>query len=151
MPAAIAIPAIIGAAGVGVQAIGAVKASHAARDAATTQSTAADQALSYSQRATDDTLGYLRAGQADAYARYQPSNTRAALGSLVGVPAGGTPYGATGGNFAPNGQMAGPSPLSLPGQQGGGMVLMRAPNGMTKRVPQAQVAHYQQAGAQVIQ
>ena len=49
MPAAIAIPLVTGAIGAGAQIFGAAKASGAARDAARTQSRAADRALGMMQ------------------------------------------------------------------------------------------------------
>lgn len=66
MPA-VAIPAIIGAAGVGVSAYGANKAAGASKDAARTQAQAADKAQAFNQRAYDDTRAalspYQQAGQ----------------------------------------------------------------------------------------
>lgn len=159
MPAAIAIPAIIGAAGIGAQVYGAHKAAGASKDAAKIQSDAANRAIDYSQRATDQSLDFLRTNQ-DRANGGGPSSPRSALSTLLGLnptTAGGGSYGpmaptSTGVPPRNTGIAGAGSPFTMPGQPSGdGTVLMRAPNGQTKRVPQAAVEHYKQAiGAQVI-
>jgi hypothetical protein len=66
-PAAIAIPAIIGAAGAGAQLVGAKVASNASKNAAKTQSSAADHALAVQQQqyqqSRQDFAPYQAAGQ----------------------------------------------------------------------------------------
>lgn len=67
MPAAVAIPAIIGAAGVGTQIAGAKMASNASKRAADQQVAATREAQAFNQRAYDDQQRalspYLQAGQ----------------------------------------------------------------------------------------
>lgn len=157
MPAAIAIPLIIGAASTGAQIYGAHKAAGAAKDAAKIQNDAGQKALDYQQHATDQSLAFLRTNQDRANAG-GPSAPRSALGQLLGL----NPTTAGGSTYQPmpptntgpiTGAMPRPtSPFTMPGQTPqGGMVLMRAPNGMQKRVNAADVEHYKAQGAQVIQ
>ena len=111
MPAAIAVPAIIGAAGIGTQLVGAKMASGAARDAAETQERAAQRAAAMQAQATRDALAAQErayghsAGLLAPYAQMGAS----AMGSLaqgLGLPA--VPAGAL-----PMSSLAEPRPVGM--------------------------------------
>lgn len=149
---------IISAVKVGTDIYSAHKAANASKESAKIQSDAANKAIDYSQRATNQSLDFLQQNQARANG-VGPSAPRSALSQLLGL----NPTTAGGGTYQPmmptntapiTGAMPRPpaSPFTMSGQTPqGGMVLMRAPNGMQKRVNAADVEHYKQAGAQVIQ
>lgn len=133
MPAAIAIPAIIGAAGVGAQAIGARNASNAAKDAARIQGQSADRAQAFNERVYGDQQQlmspYVKAGS-DSLARLMAQHWG------TQPPAGMSPSGGSSamlsnaargfipqqGPFsgAPQAQPGGGNPNSLAAMQGGG-------------------------------
>lgn len=139
MPAAIAIPAIIGAAGVGASVYAAHKSSDAAQTAAQQQQDAAGKAQQFNQQVYDDQKQriqpYTQAGQyalANLMAR-QYGGTPAAYGQPqnYGAPGSATPQpgtanmpaGAIGVQNAPGNAMAAYAQQQAnPGpQQGGGM------------------------------
>lgn len=147
MPAAIAIPAIIGAAGAGASLVGAKMGSNAARDAAKLQTDSAAKAQQFTQRAYDDQKAalqpYMQAGQQSLgalMARYagQPLQNRFAPGGGQAAepfqpPQGGMSLGSgLGQGGAPQG---GPPPMQAP-PQGGGMVRVKAPTGEMAQFPE---------------
>jgi hypothetical protein len=133
MPAAIAIPAIIGAAGVGAQVVGARNASNAAKDAARIQGQSADRAQAFNERVYGDQQQlmspYVKAGS-DSLARLMAQHWG------TQPPAGMSPSGGSSamlsnaargfipqqGPFsgAPQAQPGGGNPNSLAAMQGGG-------------------------------
>lgn len=158
MPAAIAIPAIVGAAGAGASLVGAKMSANASRDAAKLQVQSAEKAQRFTQQTYDDQKAamqpYMQAGQQSLgalMARYagQPLQNRFAPGGGQAaepfqVPqGGGMPQG--GQSLAAVGQMPGgpaqpmPQPHGAPSSampmQGGGMVRVKAPTGEMAMLP----------------
>lgn len=148
MPAALAIPAIIGAAGVGVQAVGAKKASDASKSAAQQQQQSVTQAQQFNREAFDR--------QSAALAPYQQAGQQA-LGNLMNRYGGSDPAAMAqrANAFTSSAQQGGPafpsalsgyggqSPMPQPGGQAGGMVLLSSPDGsMTKPVPAAMAQQF---------
>lgn len=129
MPAAIAVPAIVGAA----KMYGAHKAANAAKDAAKIQVAATDKAQGYADRAYADTkealAPYQQAGS-DSLARLMAQHWGTALPPGMSPTAGSsamlgnaaqmfTPRPA-GPQYGPNFQSTQGQPMSLAGMQGGG-------------------------------
>src|SRR3990167_3105885 len=149
MPAAIAIPALIGAAGsVG----GAVIASRGAKGAAKTQSTAANLAGRRQERATQDALRYIesrRTGQpvGAPTSPYPPGGSNLQAISRLSPTAPGRPPGPV------QGGPVNSAPLSIGGMltQQGQLVTVQAPTGETKQVPAEQAQRYVSGGAKVLQ
>src|SRR4051812_17102967 len=87
MPAAIAIPAIIGAAGVGAQVAGSAIQAHSAGKAAKAQEQASNQALDFSRGVYNNQMRmvdpYVQMGT-DAFSRLYSQH--------YGLPYAGTPY-----------------------------------------------------------
>lgn len=160
MPAAIAVPLIVGGATAGATLYGAHQASKAAKDAAQTQTDYGNRALDLQQQMYQqdraDQAPYRNIG-------YGALNT---LGSMMGPK-----FNAGGGGFQPSmgGQpTAGPSAQPPMGQGfnlgamstagsvqspmagQGDTVLMLGPDGSQKRVPRGAVSHFEARGAQVI-
>lgn len=159
MPAAIAIPAIIGAAGVGTSIAGAKIAANASRDAARQQQDATNRAQAFNQQIYQDQQKlmnpYTQAGQY-------------ALSNLMARQYGGSPnqFAPTPGYGAPMGQapaqgyspmlgnMGGAPPPQVP--QGppqvpqGDLVTLQGPDGSTKQVPRAMAPLYLQRGARMV-
>jgi hypothetical protein len=110
MPAAVAVPLIIGAASAGAQAYGAKKQADAAKGAARDQQAAGDRALAANQAVYQDQRSmmapYVQAGQSSA----------SALGRLLAPPAGS--------RYA-----AAPLPALGPGPFAGGNTAMPRPEG----------------------
>lgn len=165
------------AAGAGTSIYGATKAAGAQKDAAQTQAASADKALAiqkqmYEQQRTD-LSPYRAAGQgAVGKLSYQlgvPGFEKGPMAQMaptpvagsVGFGTGGTPGAvAVNGQNAPIAQQAagaltpyltnGPQ-MPQPPQAPGATVMLRAPNGMTKAVPQEQAPYFISKGAQPVQ
>jgi hypothetical protein len=137
MPAAIAIPLITGAVGAGATVAGAKMASNASKNALKAQTGATNRALAQQERIYNQTR------QDQAPFRDISAGAARTLGNLTGIPMGNSQP--MGGGLSSLGAMPQAQPQAM------GAVMMRAPNGMTQRVPREQVAHYQQRGAEVIQ
>lgn len=158
MPAAIAIPAILGATGVGASIYGAHKAAGAAKDAASQQQQAAQQAQAFNQQiwqAQQKALQpYQQAGQQalgnlmQQYGSQTPQDFAARSAGFVNA-ARMNPYGQP---FAPQQPQNQPtmSMAQLGGGTGGGFVTMRAPTGEITQVPNNQVQRLQALGAEVV-
>jgi hypothetical protein len=167
MPAAIAIPLVLGAATGAANIVGAKMASNASKKAAQTQADAGTKAIQMQQAGQDKAVAALDRSYGQAAGLFDPyrqlglnalPNVQRLAGS--GYPGGGMPqpYQMPG-----NTPQAMPQGLSRMGQQApaamsqpqglgqSGTVLMRAPNGTTSPVPMAQVEHYKAKGAQVVQ
>ncbi len=178
MPAAIAIPLIIGAASAGAQVASAKMSSNAAKKAAGLQVASADKALALENdqfHATQQRMQpYVDSGQ----------KALSTLNGLVygGAPSGGgmpqggggllAPYARTFNPSQPGGGSLGPMPNGVPSPQAmqgqppamqgapsamqgpsqvnGDLVTMRAPDGSTKQVPRGQQQYWMQKGAQVV-
>lgn len=158
MPAAVAIPAIIGAAGVGAQLVGAKMASGASGRAARLQVNSADRAQQFNQQAYADQQRamspYMQAGQQalgglmSNYGGKALSNPYAPQGmSTQGQPLyggmssqppeqpQGPPQGASGPpQGAPMAPTQGMAPQGQP--QGGGVVRVKAPTGEMAQFPE---------------
>lgn len=172
MPAAIAIPAIIGAAGAGAQMYGAHKAAGAARDAANIQSRAADRAQQFNERVYNENTQrlnpYLQMGS-DSLARlfsqhwgtpYQPVQGPAGMPP----PGGAVPrFGAASG--MPQQPDAAAIRQAIPrtfgggggslaalqaqgGPQPGGLVKLQGPDGSVQAVPAQLADQFIARGAQ---
>ena len=153
MPAAVAVPALIGgAASLGSAIIG----SKAAKSASKQQIAAGDKALAVNERVYADQqrqmAPYMALGS-DAMNRYQsrygsPGVSLGGNAMSPQMPQGGRPMPA---GAQPTGQAmprGGPSlGMALPGAQGGGMVAMRAPTGEVAQVPESDVPRLMAAGA----
>lgn len=154
------------AASAGSQIYGAKKAASAAKQAGQLQADASTHAADLSAQATQDSLAFMR--DESQYNRQQQAPYRAigrgainTLSTLTGVPmdySGDQQQPMSGGNTLgnmgqPSTQPAGrmPMPGQAPQGPGGGMVMLRAPNGQQKAVPQAQVQGYLAQGATVVQ
>jgi hypothetical protein len=164
LPAAIAIPAIIGAAGVGTQLVGAKMGSNAAKNAAQAQIASTDKAQAFTERAYQDQqralAPYMQAGQQSLgslmgqYGGKPLQNPYAPSGmSAQGQPEfGGMPQGQPqGGGMSLGSAMGQPRPQGQPmqappmqaGAPAGGMVRVKAPTGevaMMQDGPQLQMA-----------
>lgn len=157
---------IAGAFGAGANVLGADVASRASKNAAKTQAASGQKAIEISQQGQRDSLNAINTNYGKAASLYEPYRQVGlnALPSLANLAGSGYPEGRTAppqgappsvmgmgtpqGNAAPQGFYGG-QPLGP--SNGSGLVTMRAPNGMTQQVPAAQVAHYTQMGAQVLQ
>lgn len=148
MPAAIAVPAIIGAASTAAQMYGAHKASSAAKQAADQQSASADKAQAFNQQVYNDQRTMM-----------QPYVTggQSAFGSLLSGWQAKQPGGAPAPGPAPRpsafGQAFGaPQPQQAAPQQppmgGGAMVSLRAPDGSVQDVPEQLAGQFIAKGAQ---
>jgi hypothetical protein len=137
MPAAVAVPLIIGAASTGASLIGAKMASNASHDAADQQANSANQARAYQQQASGQAQNLIQ--QAQQGIRYAPT---------YGAPQSGA-YSALSQAMGLHGTPAMQTPYSPQGQPGG-MVQMRAPTGEISSVPAAKVAAYQARGARLV-
>lgn len=146
MPAAVAIPLITAAAGTGATLATAKMASNSAKNAAKQQQVGTNQALGLQRDI------YTQTRQDQAPYRAIGSGALNSLGAMTGIPMDGQSQGPT---LATMGQMGAPRSVGS-GQtpaaaaSAGGVVMMRAPDGTVKAVPRDQVAHFQQAGAQVV-
>lgn len=139
--ASIWLPMLIGAGtSVATSAIG----SNAAKDAAKTQATAATQAADTQGQTTSQILDFLRQQSATNQQYTSPyvnlgNQAGSTLASLMGLsPSTTTANPATPSPMQPNGLSTEPT------------VMMRAPDGSTRSVPQSKVARYQAKGATVI-
>lgn len=148
MPAAVAVPLIIGAASAGAQVYGAKKASSAAKSAAQTQVAAVDKAQAANDRAYADQKAalapYQQAG-GDSLARLMAQHWGTALPQGMS-PTGGSSatLGASANAFIPR-----PAPPPQPGQSQGGaptsLAAMQAGGGQPPMPPQPP-----QAGGQMV-
>lgn len=149
MPAAIAIPAIIGAASAGAQVYGAHKASNAAKDAAKVQVDATNKAQNFNERAYADQqkalAPYQQAGN-DSLARLMAQHWGTALPPGMSPTSGSsamlgnaaqmfTPRPA-GPQYGPNFQPTQGQPMSLAGMQGGGGQPPQQPMQQPQQPPQ---------------
>lgn len=151
----------------GANIIGSKMAANASNKAAKTQADAGMRAAEDSRRASQDALAYIERSRSMPAA----SGTQSYLSRLLGVPQGGAMGGSTGapsmampmlkpgagsdgymhvfgqtmpGANAPlSGVTSGPSATV-----GGGMVRLKAPNGMIKAVPADQAEHFLRLGAE---
>lgn len=162
--AAIVASAIAAGGAIGSSAI----AAHASKSAAGQQVDASNKALGVEQQVYEDqknNLAPYRQAGTDALTR---ASSLADAGSPIGLKTftngnlpqvslnrqPGAPVSSMPQNAAPPmglatmGQAQSPQ---APAANGGGMVQLRAPNGSMRTVPAAQVAHYLQLGAQVVQ
>lgn len=142
MPAAIAIPAIIGAAGVGASIYGANKASNAAQSAAAQQQASIDKAQQFQQNAFNQ--------QQQALSPYRQAG-QTALANLMARQYGGSPaqYGLPSGYGGAPAQP--PAPHGFPSPGGGaGLVAVQDDTGETRHVPQGQAQLYAQRGFKVL-
>lgn len=164
MPAAILVPALIGAAGAGASIYGAKNGANAARDAAALQVAASDRAQQFNERAYSDQKQamnpYMQLGS-DAMARYQQKYGGQPAGGQRPAPMGAPPPMVA----APQGQPRGMSPFGAPppqgpsmqpgappqGQPGEPMVLMVGPDGEQKSIPQSNVPQALALGAKQVQ
>jgi len=137
MPAAVAVPLIIGAASTGASLVGAKMASNASHDAADQQVNSANQARAYQQQASGQAQNLIQ--QAQQGIRYAPT---------YGAPQSGA-YSALSQAMGLHGTPAMQTPYSPQGQPGG-MVQMRAPTGEISSVPAAKVAAFQARGAKLV-
>lgn len=126
MPAAVAVPAIIGGASSVVQGIMGHKAS---KDAAKQQSAAADKAMAVSR----DVYGQQMAGM-QPYAQVG-GQANSLMGRLMGAPAGAT--------------FASPGPAGMP-QAPPAMVRLQAPDGSVQAVPQHLAQQFIAKGARPV-
>lgn len=132
MPAAVAVPAIIGGASSLVQGIA---GHHAASTAAKQQSAAADKAMAVSRGVYNDQMAGM---QPYANVGGQANNL---MGRLMGAPAGAR-FASAGPPQAPGGMPQQP--------QGGGMVQMQAPDGSVQAVPQQFVQAFLAKNAKIV-
>ncbi len=167
MPAAIAIPAIIGAASAGASVVGAKMSSNAAHDAARMQSQSADKAQAFNQQmwqAQQQALApYQQAGQQSLAALMQrqggPSLEQRANSYVSAAQNGGgslgqapRPVGA--GQSLGAMQQGAPMGAAMPyqGPAGGPQtVMMVGPDGTQRAVPIAQVQEATRRGAKMVQ
>ncbi len=175
MPAAIAVPAIIGAgASVGTAAIGARAAGKAAKQ----QEQASDQAMAFQQRAYTDQQAamqpYMRTGT-DVFQRLAENYGRGAYS-----PGGPSPFGAQSpfaqalqpggmgysgqqpqpqmvnqamprvGGPMPSGPQAGGRPFAAAMGGGGDLVTIQAPTGETRQMPRQEAQAYLARGARMV-
>lgn len=162
-PAAIAIPAIIGA---GASLVGAKMSSNASQDAAKTQSAAADKALAAQQQGYQtqraDFSPYLQAGTAALGRLGQTAGTytggmpapqapRPGLGQL-GTPPPSMPTTMSAMPSVPSGQMPPPQGRAMAGMTppAGGLITVQAPTGETAKMTQAQAQMAVQKGARIV-
>ena len=148
MPAPVAVPLLVGAVTSGATLYAAKKGADASRNAAATQTAAADRAGQLQYDLGMKSLDFQRQMWDQGQANMQPwmNMGRSALGALgagMGLSGGGAPA------------MGGPSRMPSGGMGQGGysapaMVMMQAPNGQSKQVPQAMVEHYKAMGARVV-
>lgn len=131
MPAAIAVPAIIGGASSIAQGIIGHKA---ASTAAKQQSAAADKAMAVNR----DVYGQQMAGMQPYANTGGAANTL--MGRLMGAP-GGARFASAGPAQAPGG---------MPQPQGGGMVHLRAPDGSVQAVPEQMAQAFIAKGARLV-
>ena len=164
MPAAIAIPAILGAAGVGTQLVGAKMASSAAKDAAKLQIAATEKAQRFNEQAYADqktamapyqqagqqSLGALMTRQQTPLAQRAQSFVQAARPPMAMGPRG-VPM-----NTAPQGGMSlGQAMQGAPPQapqappQAEPTVMMMSPDGESRPVPQSRVQDALSRGARM--
>jgi hypothetical protein len=166
MPAAIAVPAIIGAAGVGASLYGASKASGASQEAARIQSQAANQAQAFNREVYQNqrqiTNPYVQAGT-ESLARLMAQHWGTPYQAPQGpqgsppmqtqpgpmMPPNGPPQGSLGAMQQQGPRLVGSGQSLGAMQQGpqGGMVQMQAPDGSVQAVPQHVVAQLEQRGA----
>lgn len=156
MPAAIAVPLIVGGATAGASIAGAKMASNAAKNAAKTQTAAADRSAQLQYDLGNKSLDMQRQMYEQGRADMAPwRNTgQAALGQLSSrMGLGG---GMSLGGGAPAGQPPMGGGMTLGGMPQGGyqrpqMVRMVAPTGEQKEVPLAMVSHLEARGARRVQ
>lgn len=132
--------------------------SHAAGKAADKQTAAANQATQLQReifnQQRSDTMPWLRAGQGAVSTLANLSGIPMGGPGTGGVPGGTTPTATpptahqVGPNSTLTGQVAMPRSLATVGQGAQGLVGLRAPDGSINYVPEYQVNHYTQLGAQ---
>lgn len=167
MPAAVAIPLIIGAASTAGTLVAAHMAASASTNAAKTQVGSVAKAQQQLQTGQTNSLNALNSGYGQAESLYNPyvqmgASAMPSLQRLAGsgypgysMPQAGTPQ--PGLNTMGQGMAPSPSPLyagsgATPAATAqNGTVMMRAPNGQTSQVPANLVPHYQQQGATILQ
>lgn len=156
MPAAVAVPAIVG--GATSLASGLIGA-HGAKSAAKTQSQAADRALAANQQVYNDQRQlmqpYVQGGQSAFQQLLSGWQHKQPGGMPSGAPApsqgGGSPMsGGLAAAMPMQGQPQGPPPGMPQGGQTGGMVMMEGPDGSRRAIPQASVQMAMQRGARVV-
>lgn len=159
MPAAIAIPLIIGAASTGAQVAGTVVAHKAASKAAKVQKAAEDQALALQKQQYQDAqqryVPYQQVGQSALPTLQSLAQNHPALPygtNLAGLSVYGSqpPMSQPGGNGGPSSMLQGSGSMGGGQAQGGGMVTLQAPDGSTQSVRPELVSHYVQKGAKVL-
>lgn len=134
MPAAVAIPLIIGAASAGSSVIAAKIQSNAAKNAAKTQTEAAGQAEGDTRADTERALQYVMGQQGAVRSPMQTSPAYARMYQGLGL----------GKQFAQ--QYGGANGARSPIAQDG-LVQLQAPDGSTRGVPPSQVDHFVSLGA----
>jgi hypothetical protein len=150
MPAAVAVPLILGAASAGTSLVAAKMGSSAAKNAAKTQAASADQAQRYNQQVYDYqkqiTQPYITQGQtslANLMAQHwggRPEQYGLPQGAPMAAPQGVQ-------SLATFGQPQGQQGPQVGGQGYARAVSMRAPDGSVRQVPPQLVSKYQQMGA----
>lgn len=148
----------------GTQVVGDVMSAHASKDAAKTQSDAAQQAASYSQQQTKQAMDYINGLRSAAQPGTANSGAYATLSRLTG---GAAPMGTSGpsaaypnlfGAAAPSTPNAAPMGLggylgSLATAPAGGaaaQVTLMDDNGVRRQVPRDQAQRYIAQGARVV-
>lgn len=154
MPAAIAIPLILGAASAGTAVAAAKIGSNAAKGVAGTQAAAADKALGVQQQtygqARQDFEPYRQTGvNALSNLGQQAVNPAPTFQARAPMSNPGMP---TMGNLGASGGMMPPQPSPMPqAQQAGGMVTMVGPDGARRPVPSSLVQQLAGRGFTVVQ
>lgn len=160
MPPVVAASLIAAAGTVAGTTIGGKIQSNAAKKAGNLQADAASQALQFQREQSRLDRANFDATQQANYAQYAAQQQRQAPYQQIGASAAGTLQQRLGLPQASLPALPPPPSLqsvsALPGAGSaslgsvagtGGAVLMRAPDGTTKQVPQGQVAYYTQKGA----
>lgn len=163
MPAAVAVPLIVGAASAGASMFGASRAADASKKAARTQSDAANKALNLQKEIYQNQQQlmspYVQGGQA-AFANMQrmaggqgpmPPSPPVPLGQAMSGGPPMTPRGiplgqAMGGPM----QMGGGAPMGGPPEMDGGMVTIAMPDGSTQQMPRSAAQPLLMRGAQIV-
>lgn len=154
MPAAVAVPLIIGAAGVGGTLAAAKMSSNAAKRGAQLQSDATNKAAEFQAKSAADSLAFQKdmwnTSQQNAAPYLQMGrNALGGLNQITGMDGGGGQrFGSSGPQQQQQPNMWNPAQSgSYVGPQ---MVQMKAPDGSVRPVPRAMVPHYQSRGGQVV-
>jgi len=148
MPAAILVPAIIGAAGVGAQVTGSVLQSKGANKAAKTQADAATEALNWEKERYGNAQTRLQPFRDMGNASMNAIAGRLGLPSTSAAPASPAAGITLRQMQTQNRGQGAPGVLRTAMQSG---VVIQAPDGSRKRVPRALAAKYIQRGGQLIE